>query len=541
MHSDLILNNAFTAMRLKLSITIAFLCFLLVGCSFMPNELKLAERVIETSPDSALHILQRMKSAHLMSDGDRALFGLLYFQALDKNKLPLKPDSLIDFSLKYYSNKGDNPHLASSYFYKARLLKSSQKYDDATLLYLRALDIVQGKKDYILLGKIYSDMGDICMIQKDYNEAKKKFQLSIDYFNKAGDSVEASYRVISIGKVYHFLKDFKKAHLYYQQALSQTPDSLLHGFAYQEIGVNYYWAKQYDSAQYFLRKSLSFPYKGNNYAIRCFNLADLFFDREQYDSAFQYANLALKYPASFFIQRDCYRILSNTEFNRGNLKQMAFFISKYQDCTDSVRKVEIQTKSTVLENLYQTNDKVSKTKHYLFLLASIITLVLGLSFFIVNRLRKRNKGKEKELEQVEEKLNEKQLLLKDSLIQKLEEARKLNAALYKKSSLKERESLDKELYNNCLHVNDWDVFKKVMNKTFNNIINNLENKCDDINHKEMIWCCLYLLDISTPDIALILDTQPGSLYKLKQRITQKMNLTNTKEFNQLLKDMSEGK
>jgi tetratricopeptide (TPR) repeat protein len=528
-------------MHLKLSITIALICSLLVGCSLMPNELKLAERVIETSPDSALHILQRMKSERLMSDGDRALYGLLLFQALDKKNLPLKPDSLIDFSFKYYQNSNDRQHLALCYFYKARIYKNAQRYDDATVLYLKALDCSQDKKDYTLLGKIYADMGYICSVQQDFKEALNKYQLSVDYFKRARKFIEASYRIIEIGRTYRFMKNYEAAHKYYLQALAQTKDSMLSGVALQEIGINFYWRKQYDSAQYYLRQSILFPYKENNYAIRCYTLADLYFDIAKYDSAYQYASIALKHPASFFTQRDCYRILANTENMRGDFKQMAYFMTRYQACTDSVRKIESQTKITVLEDLYQTNGKVSKTKHYLLLLGSIIPVIILLSLFILYRLRNRNKGKEKELEQVEEKLNEKQVQLRDSLIQKIGEAKLSKAALYKRVSLKERELMDKELYNNFLHVNDWDVFKKLMNKTFNNIITILETKYDDISQKEMIWCCLFLLDITNTDIALVLDSQPGSLYKLKQRLTQKMQLKSTKEFNQLLKELSEGR
>jgi tetratricopeptide (TPR) repeat protein len=506
----------------------------------MPNEMKSAEEIMETSPDSALHILQHMQSVNTMSDADRALYGLLYFQALDKNNKPLQPDSLISFSLNYYLNQNDNNRLASSYYYKARALKLTQRYDDATMLYLKSLDIVQNSKNYDLLGKIYSDMGDICSIQMDYNQALEKYNQSIICFNKAGDTTESCYRVIYTGRIHRFLKNYKKAQLYYKKALSLTSDSLIHGAAFQEMGINYYKAERYDSAQYFLRKSLCFPYKGTNYAIRCYNLAELFFDREQYDSAFQYANLALKYPSNFFNQRDCYRILANTEYSRKDYKQMGFYMTKYQACTDSVRKVEIQTKSTVLESLYETNGTASKTQKYLLLLACVITLIIILSFLIVFRLRNRNIGKDKQLVQVEEKLSSKQLLLKESLAQKIQETRSLQLTIYKKASLKEREAMDKELYNICLHVNDWLVFKKLMDQVFNNIITNLELKYNDINHKEMIWCCLFLLDVPTPDIALVLDSQPGSIYKLKQRLAQKMNLSNMKEFDKLLKDLSEG-
>ena len=529
-------------MHCKLRLFIPLIFLILVGCSLMPNEIKTAERIMETAPDSALRILQRIHTGNtIMSSADRALYGLLYFEALDKNSKPLQPDSLISFSLNYYQNSGDKQHLTICYFYKARIYKNAQQYDNATALYLKALDYSQDRKNYTMLGKIYVDMGDICLVQLDYKEALKKYQLSAEYFKKAGQLINASYSLLNIGKTFRLIKDYKAAHKYYLQALVQTKDSIFCGIAYQEIGINYYyWNKQYDSAKFYLRQSVRFPYKENNYAIRCFTLADLYFDIEQYDSAYHYASMALKYPANFVTQRECYRLLANTEYLKGNFKQMALFMTQFQACSDSVRKIESQTKITVLEDLHQTSETANKTKKYLTVLSWLLPLIISISLYVLYRLRKRNKGKEKELEEAEEQINEKQNSLVDSLIQKIEETRTLQAAVYKKATIPQREQMDKELYNICLHVNDWDAFKRLMNKTFNNIITTLESNYSEITRKEQIWCCLFLLDIRTQDMALILDTQPGSLYKLKSRLTQKLNLKSTRELDQLLKEKSEG-
>jgi tetratricopeptide (TPR) repeat protein len=532
-------------MHSKLQLFLPLLFLILIGCSLMPNEIKTAERIMETTPDSALRILQRVQSTKYLSSSDRALYGVLLFQALDKNTKPLQPDSVLNYSLDYYQHSNDKQHLAICFFYKARIYKNAQRYDEATVLYLKTLDYSQDRKDYALLGKIYADMGDICSIQKDYKEALKKYQLSAESFKLARKSIDASYRILAIGRTYRLTKDYKSAHKYYLQALAQTKDSILSGVALQEIGINYYSAKQYDSAQFYLRKSIRFPFKSTNYAIRCYYLSDLFFDISQYDSAYHYASIALKYPADFFIQRECYRLLANTEYVRGNFKQMAAFMTRFQACSDSVRKVESQTKITVLEDLHQTSETANKTKKYLTVLGWVVPLIILISLYVLYRLRQRNKGKEKQLEEIEEQLevqlSEKQNILVDSLLQKIEEARALQATVYKKASMPQREQMDKELYNTCLHVNDWEIFKRLMNKTFNNIITTLESSYSDITRKELIWCCLFLLDVPTPDMALILESQPASLYKMKSRLTQKMSLKSTKDLDLLLKDKLEGK
>lgn len=518
---------------------IPILFVLLVGCSLLPNDLKTAETALQTNPDSALSILKKMNPSNFISDADRALYGLLYFEALDKTKGDLKPDSLIDFSLGYYLRSNNNVRLAKSYFYKAKTLKVDQRFDDATVLYLKAIDLVKNTDESLLLGKIYSDIGDICSIQKDFKESLNKYKTSIGFFQRSGDSIEISYSLTYTGRVYRFMKEHDTALKYYNQALHYTKDSLSNGLAYQEMGINHFMAKKYDMAQYYLRKSLTYPAVSNYYAIRNFILADLFFEKQQYDSAALYATTALKYPSTFFVQRDCYRILVNTEYGRGDFKQMAAYMSKYQDCTDSVRKIETQTKTTVLEDLYQTSDKVGKTRRYLLLSGFIIALIAALSVFVVYRLRLRNKGKDDELKQVEKTLSKKQELLRENLLQKIEETRTLQMVIYKKSSISEREEMDREMYRNILHVEDRQAFARLMDKTFNNVFNNLESRFPELTYKELIWCCLFLLGLPNNEIALILDSQPMSLYKMKQRIGQKMNLTSTRDLPQMLFDLSE--
>ena len=154
-------------------------------------------------------------------------------------------------------------------------------------------------------------------------------------------------------------------------------------------------------------------------------------------------------------------------------------------------------------------------------------------------LRLRNKGKDDELKQVEKTLSTKQELLRENLLQKIEETRTLQMVIYKKSSIREREEMDREMYRNILHVEDRQAFARLMDKTFNNVFNNLETRFPELTYKELIWCCLFLLGLPNNEIALILDSQPTSLYKMKQRIALKMNLTSTRDLPQILVDLSD--
>jgi len=495
---------------------------------------------MNTRPDSALSILKRLKPENYKENSERALYNLLLFKALDRNGKDLPSSLLIDFSTNYYLSKRDKKHLAYCFYYKGHSLKYAQRYDDATAFYFKALENVDSNKDYSLLGKIYSDKGDICVMQQDYKESLKKYRTSLVFFNLAENKIDQRFIILSIGRSYHLLKDFKTAQLLYRKALSQMNDSMLCGAVYQEMGVNYYSAKQFDSAQFYLRKSLPYPFKGTSYAIRCYKLSDLLFDLGQYDASFQYATLALKqHPANFYTQRDCYRILVNIEYLRKDIKQMGAYMTHFQACTDSIRIVELQTKSTVLEKLHATTQESKGVKSNMILIVSMLLIVLLLSSFLVVYLYKRNKLKKEQLNVFKVQLSSKQEYVSQTLTKKIEETRALQVDLRKNATAEEREQLDKELYRNALHLNNRDDFNREMNHAFNNIIVSLKLNYPTITQKELNWCCFHLLDIPHSDRMLLLEATSDSLYKLKQRLAHKLNLNTTKDLDLFLRNLTE--
>jgi len=512
---------------------------LLAGCSHVPNELQTAERIMDTHPDSALHILQQIPPGKKMSESNRALYGLLLLQALDNNNKKLQPDSLIDFSISHYIRENDNPHLSRCYFYKGCMLMGVQHYDEATVLLLKALDYLKYQKNYALLGRIYANLGDISSIQMDYKESRKKYLLALENSNRSGKTKDANYAILSIGRTYHFEKDFKTAQQYYQKALAHSIDSMLVGAVYQDIGINFYSDEQLDSAQLYLQKSLLYPFKGNSYAIRCRNLADVFFNKELLDSAYHYATLALKYPINFFTQRECYRILINIEFRRKDIKQMGIYMSHFQSCTDSIREVESQTKSTVLEALHKTTEDADSNKKQNTILGILIFVILALGFKVLYKMQKHHK---KENAHTEERLNEQKVNIRmdvmlkqrDTLLDKIEEIKDEQANERKKATPSARETMDRELYNHLIHFDDSEFFFRQMDAILNNLVSKLNSRYLAITPKEMTWCCLHLLNIPNSDMLLLLNYKPESLIKMKQRLAQKTKLTSSTDLNDFL-------
>ena len=489
---------------------------------------------MEAHPDSALHILQKIPKDKYNTDANRALYGLLLFKALDKNDLPLQPLALLDFSIDYYARQDDKIRLGNCQLYKGRTYLNKNKYEQATSEFLKALDNLKSEPDYNILGEVYSDMGKICSFQQQHKEAREKYQLATNNFAKVQKKSAICYSMLDIGVTYRCTKEYKIALKYCHNIISQTNDSILLGVAYQEIGNIYMISNEPDSAIHFLKKSLQYPTKGTDYAIRNYSLADAYTHKSRNDSAEVYTKESLKYPASFFTRRGCYRILVNTTYLKGNIKLMGKYMSKYQDYTDSVRTIESQTKASVIEDLHTNSIETSDARQSLAITILLLFVVVmfggAISYYYYNR----NKIRKQELDGYKTELNNKQVFVSQSISKKIEDSKAIQSIKRKNALPNEKIKLDKELYVNSLHINNWDVFTSDMNHAFNGIVGKLQSNYSTLSRKEITWCCLHLLNIPNVDRILILETTTEGLYKMKQRIAQKLDLKSTKALNAFL-------
>lgn len=490
----------------------------------MPNELKRAEQLIETAPDSALQILQHLSPDKYKSDGNRALYGLLMIQTLDKKLLPLQPDSLLNFALAYYQEHPDKNRLASCYFYKGRLYKYSFQYEQAMNFYLKALDEAKNSGNSLLLGRINLDLGEIYSIQKDFVLSRKKFQLAYSYFTTAKSQFYAFYTLLSIGETYHYAKEYTIAQSYYQRILNQAKDSLEKGSLYQDMGINFYDFKKYDSANYYFRKILNYPYIKNNKSLRYLYLSNIYFDSKQYDSAFTYAGNALKYTPDINTRRECYRVMTNCEFANGHTLDVTIYMNEYVRLGDSVRKIAAQTRGSYIETMHSTRQEVEKKQSWLWYMGAILLIVIIVSvrvYMVKHRKDLHELQLSEENGQIQRADIRREVMLKhrDALLRKIEDRKSSHTEEWKKASPAERERIDRKMYEELLHLNDIEFFYKEMDTVLNNMVTKLQTRYQ-LNQKEIQWCCLYLLNISNQDIMMLLDYSQEALKKMRQRLAK---------------------
>jgi len=513
-------------LRIRLTILLGiFLC----SCTVVPDGMKTAERLMETSPDTSLHILRALPLDVYRAGSNRALYGLLMARALDKNQLPLKNDSLLDFSINYYISHNDNEHLATCYLYKGRMYKYAMKFERAMDYYLKALDAAEIKKDHILLGRINLDMGDIYNNQNDFALARSKYRTAYYSFSEVNFQPQAFYSRLNIGRTYYAAKDYKNAQKYFLSISSLAKDSLQKGALLQEQANNYYKYGKLDTALVYFKEVINYPYIGNNRAIRYLYLADLYFDINKIDSAFFYAKNVLNYKPDIRTRRECYRILVNTVSVKGDLNALSRYMNLYQKCSDSIRIIDAQTKGSVLEVIHNVNNEVEKAKTklgYLYAI-SILMLLAGMLFYIRQIRHHRHERLHAEQSVLQQRISNRQEVIsnyREALFSLMDTIKSKQSVERKKASPTEIEILNLQLCEKVLHLNDLDFFYREMDTALNNLASKLKERFPSISSKEIIWCCLNILGMPKTDICLVLDFKTSGLKKMKQRLAQKLDL-----------------
>ena len=147
-----------------ISITFILFSLLIVGCqNGQPHNelLNKAEQIVYTQPDSVVRMLAPSYNDTTMSKPDRALYGLLYTEALHRSGLLTEADSLILVSRKYYEKGDDEEHLSRALLHHAIILYKQKQTHEAILTMKRAEQLAEGTDNPAFLWYLYSVMGDV--------------------------------------------------------------------------------------------------------------------------------------------------------------------------------------------------------------------------------------------------------------------------------------------------------------------------------------------------------------------------------------------
>jgi tetratricopeptide (TPR) repeat protein len=263
----------------------------------------------------------------------------------------------IAFELQAYSYWQTNQH------------KEAKSSYQKSLEILESLNHLEEDKKKRLIAPIYHQLGNISISLRNFMEAKKNYQLSLDVYIEFGDRYSQSSDYHQLGMVAKELKEYAEARQNYHQALVikiEFDDRYSQAGTYQSLGVVDQELRKYAEARQNYQKALAiFIEFGDRYsqANVYHNLGAVAEDLREYAEARQNYQQALAIKIEFgdrYSQASTYQnlgVLAAAEGNFAeaaqNLLQALEIFAQFQD----QHNVEIALSN--LSRIYQTTQDAS--------------------------------------------------------------------------------------------------------------------------------------------------------------------------------------
>ncbi len=510
---------------------ILLVSLLLIACKKTPAILIKAEEQMETAPDSALQLLKTTKLENFFLPSEKALYALLYCQALDKNGNFSATDSIITIATDYYDDK-DPERAAKAWLYRARIAL----YNDESELNSRALlkaqnyaEITNNKK---IIAFIYSDKAQIYRNQLSYDSAAICYKKSYQLFESIHEQRNFIINKINCAYMYIMKGEIKKAEQLCLEVYKNKgwEKDELRTYLFKTLGAINFIKKDYRKSIIFYKNVPLYSYDNNLKYL----LAKTYCENNELDSAILYLNSVSEIgdmaPDYYLTYKLIYKKKGNLELAL-NASDMAY------SSQDSVYKNRINESFAGLEKKYNyqkfqlaNRDLKLKNSHKSnFILIILLTLSGTLIGFLywMNSIKKKQLIIEKELSKHEknraEQKHENTILLEKQL--KMQQLLLANIENHKKKSLK----LPVFWKENSHEINS--TFNQeliaCMDLEFNNITKRLVEKHPILSSRDILICCLLLANFDTGTIATVMDLKIESISKLRYRLRSKLQLDNS--------------
>ena len=147
-----------------------------------------AEQLVDAWPDSVVLLLAPINPDTLSDEADRALYGLLFAEALHGSGSLLADDSLINESRLYYERQGDDRRMARALLQQGIVSYGQQHYQQAVILLKQAELQAAGSDDTAWKFLLFSTLGDVNDNANNYPEATRYYRLALAAARQSSDT-----------------------------------------------------------------------------------------------------------------------------------------------------------------------------------------------------------------------------------------------------------------------------------------------------------------------------------------------------------------
>ncbi len=415
-------------------------------------------------------------------------------------------------------------------------IESGLKNHDASIKYFKeALEIYERFEETFYAAYTYNSLGISYQNLNDYAKAENYFNLAIKNAKKVEDNLGLTNALHNLGDIKRLQNknaDAKKILLEANAIAKKENIKLGRVNALHSLSKIDYQSKDYNSAL-----------KNNKEAIdiskslgAMSHLADLYKYRSILLEVLNKNNDALE-----FLKR--YQTINDSIFTTKKSQQIeelkAIYESEKKEAEIALQREEINTL-----NAQATSDKLTITLYGIGMFSFLA--IAGLLYFGFKQRIKKNKierEKQEEIYKQEIAFKKKELasqtlhlVQKNTFIQELKENLekiKQSPDLFKVEFRRLVMLLKKE----SAEDKDWEVFKSYFSEVHNNFDNKLKAIYADISEKEIRLASFLRMNLSTKEIASMLNVLPDSVLKSKYRLKKKLDLDKDTDLNSFLNSL----
>ena len=374
--------------------------------STMEVEAKLfrAESNLTDNSETALQILDSLDVADITTRKLQARYALVYSEALDKNYIDVKSDSIIAPAIKYYKNHGSTEEKLKSMYYYARTQYNAGDYNPAILTLMGTLPLVETTSSTRTCALVHNLFAMIYNRSFMFQEALNHIKRAHDYALQCGDYELVDLFLYRQAQLYKNLKQYHEAEgLYVQVLTSARLDNnimaeVMCSYAHTLLVKN---EPDYDSSAEWYKKALAISptfYDANHWGAYAYALK-MTGDENTSESVFsQLASLNSNDKVEYIYNSWNQMALVADR----NYEEAYVSLSRVLPYQDSILTNQLQNSAVKAQRDYWIlqNDKTQKEKYLSGLVLTMVILLLTIAILVLYLVYKRKMTtiiKEKEL------------------------------------------------------------------------------------------------------------------------------------------------
>lgn len=372
---------------------------------------------------------------------------------------------------------------ALALYQQGRALREEDKQVEAMQAFIEAAH--SGTDDELLLGRVYSNMANMCRQANEHETACQVYAFSAEHFAASGDTLACAYALNNMAWEQAAMGHKDSALALVGKAVRVYPQEPLLEKVRESRAAACLFAKEYDSVLVYTTPP------ANEYLLTL--RAQAFSYLQMDDSASYYAQVLLPRTTNLFALDDLYYILTHND-SSADKESLRDLSSARADVQNAIKARHGELTKAV-EILRQ---ELSPPKHSsLWIVALIFALGIGLCVWgaIIRRRERRLQSEKSQFEQT------RRFELEQNI-----------------RHLQEAEDLRSEL-----EWTDFQSFCTQTDKRFNAFAAKLS--AQGLNEQDIRICVLVLIGLSHKQIAEMLNCSPKSIGKLKDLTAHKLGVS----------------